>query len=113
MFNLIILALPVLFCAFLAWQNHSLKSENELLNANLNIALNANESLNAELGRLSDDFSAGLSSLAKMKENTTKEVRYVKEIQTQILRDDNATCLGAINDIFARLHEQSSEHKAR
>lgn len=83
-----------------------LEKDNEKLNTSLNMAINANESYKATVGQMQQDYIKGLEVLSAIKNEKEKEVRYVTTIKEKIIRDNNSTCIDAINAIYARLHEQ-------
>lgn len=64
---------------------------------------------NSNLNEIAAQFEVGLKTLNDIKTKKEKEYHYVTTRQTQIIRENNATCLDAINDIFARLREQRAE----
>lgn len=85
---------------------NNLEKDNEKLSTSLNIAINANESYKATIEQIQTDYIKGLEVLSAIKNEKEKEVRYVTTIKEKIIRDNNSTCIDAINAIYARLHEQ-------
>ncbi|ANE34349.1 hypothetical protein CHL_1002 [Campylobacter hyointestinalis subsp. lawsonii CCUG 27631] len=83
-----------------------LEKDNEKLNTSLNMAINANNSYKATIEQMQQDYIKGLETLSAIKNEKEKEVRYVTTIKEKIIRDNNSTCIDAINSIYARLHEQ-------
>ncbi|RAZ49213.1 hypothetical protein [Campylobacter hyointestinalis] len=82
-----------------------LEKDNEKLTTSLNMAINANESYKATTEQMQQDYIKGLETLSAIKNEKEKEVRYVTTIKEKIIRDNNSTCIDAINAIYARLHE--------
>lgn len=85
---------------------NDLTLENENLNANLSLIKEANNAYKDSLDELRQDYIKGLETLSSLKNEKEKEVRYVTTIKEKIIRDNNSTCIDAINAIYARLHEQ-------
>lgn len=85
---------------------NDLTLENENLNQKTTMYLQANNAYKDSLDELRRDYIKGLETLSAIKNEKEKEVRYVTTIKEKIIRDNNSTCIDAINAIYARLHEQ-------
>ncbi|WP_162165524.1 hypothetical protein [Campylobacter fetus] len=108
--NYIYTILGVFTVALLIYFNSvisKLEQENTSLKSSLYASTLANESYEKTLETLSSDYQKGLEVLANMRQEKQKEVRYVTQIKERIVRDNNSTCIDAINAVYARLHEQN------
>lgn len=86
-----------------------LRSENKALKANEAQLSAANESYELALDEMATNYANDMDALRKLSVKRQKESVYVDRVKTRIIRDDNATCTNAINDIFRRLHGQSNK----
>lgn len=84
---------------------NDLTLKNENLNANLSLVKEANNAYKDSLDEIRRDYIKGLETLSAIKNEKEKEVRYVTTIKEKIIRDNNSTCIDAINAIYARLRE--------
>ncbi|EAK0835612.1 TPA: hypothetical protein RPW15_000726 [Campylobacter fetus subsp. venerealis] len=112
--NYIYTILGVLTVALLIYFNSvisKLELENTSLKSSLNTATLSNESYEKTLEILSSDYQKGLEVLANLKQEKQKEIRYVTQVKERIIKDNNSTCIDAINAIYARLHEQRDSNK--
>ncbi|CUU74403.1 hypothetical protein [Campylobacter hyointestinalis] len=82
-----------------------LRLNNENLSTNLSLAKQANNAYKDSLEELRQDYIKGLETLSAIKNEKEKEVRYVTTIKEKIIRDNNSTCIDAINAIYGRLRE--------
>lgn len=85
---------------------NTLSVENENLSTKLSLVKQANNAYKDSLDEIRQDYIKGLETLSRLKNEKEKEVRYVTTIKEKIIRDNNSTCIDAINAIYARLHEQ-------
>lgn len=103
----IILGLLIAFYVYATQKAiNTLNIENENLSTNLSLAKQANNAYRDNIEELRQDYIKGLETLSAIKNEKEKEVRYVTTIKEKIIRDNNSTCIDAINAIYARLHEQ-------
>ncbi|EAH8300447.1 hypothetical protein ACLH6Q_000695 [Campylobacter fetus] len=112
--NYIYIILAVIAAAFLVYFNtaiNNLKLENASLTSSLNSAVYANQDYKKTIESLSSDYQKRLEVLANLKQEKQKEIRYVTQVKERIIKDNNSTCIDAINAIYARLHEQRDSNK--
>lgn len=103
----IILGLLIAFYVYATQKAiNTLNIENENLSTNLSLVKQANNAYRDNIEELRQDYIKGLETLSAIKNEKEKEVRYVTTIKEKIIRDNNSTCIDAINAIYARLHEQ-------
>ncbi|MCR8697142.1 MULTISPECIES: hypothetical protein [Campylobacter] len=106
---IILVSIMVAFSGYGIYQINKLEKENVEVRANLNTALHANSGYKATLEQIQFDYENGLKALSELKQEKTKEVRYVKEIT----RDKNSSCIDSINAIYARLlHQRNADNNA-
>lgn len=106
------LIIAVLLSGYVAYSSYkisSLETENETLSSAVKISEQANKELQIALDESYIEHQKNLEFLEKIKNNNQKERVYVEKIKYQIIKDNNSTCLGAINDAFHRLHEQARD----
>lgn len=109
-FYIIIAILASGYIAYSSYKISSLKSENEMLNNAVNVSLKANKELEITLQESEIDYKRKLELLANQKDKNERERVYVEKIKYKIIRDNNSTCLGAINDVFSRLQQQTRDN---
>ena len=97
--------------AYSSYKISSLKSENQSLNEAIQVSLKANKELEIALSESEIEHQKNLEFLAKAKSQNEKERVYVEKIKYKIIKDNNGTCLNAINDVFSRLHEQTRDNQ--
>lgn len=85
---------------------NNLEKDNEKLSTSLSHAISANESYKLTMEQVQNDYIKGLETLAKLKNEKQKEIRYVTTVKEKIIHDNNSTCIDAINAIYARLQGQ-------
>ena len=99
------------YVAYSSYKISSLESENESLNEAINVSLKANKELEIALDESEIEHKQNLEFLAKAKDKNEKERVYVEKIKYKIIKDNNSTCRGAINDVFSRLHDKARDSK--
>lgn len=109
-FYALLISLP--FVAFLALRSYWLSSEIDTLKENNTALMLTNSSLAEAVNVLQNDFDRGLNAIEKMSKKTQKEVHYVTEIKTQIIKDKNVTCIDTTNAIYNRLWEQADSNSS-
>ncbi len=75
-----------------------------LQNANINLAAAWSDDRNKTQGEI--------DALIKAKNKVRVEKEYVEKIKYKIIKENNASCVSAINDIYARLREQSKDNNS-
>ena len=108
----IYIIIAVLASAYLAYSSYkisSLKTENQSLNEAVQVSLKANKELEIALSESEIEHQKNLEFLAKAKSENEKERVYVEKIKYKIIKDNNGTCLNAINDVFSRLQQQTRD----
>ena len=110
----IYIIIAVLVSGYIAYSSYkisSLKTENESLNEAINVSLKANKELEIALDESEIEHKRNLEFLAKAKDKNEKERVYVEKIKYKIIKDNNGTCLNAINDVFSRLQQQTRDNQ--
>ena len=110
----IYIIIAVLASAYLAYSSYkisSLKTENQSLNEAVQVSLRANKELEIALNESEIEHQKNLEFLAKAKSQNEKERVYVEKIKYKIIKDNNGTCLNAINDVFSRLQQQTRDNQ--
>ena len=110
----IYIIIAVLASAYLAYSSYkisSLKTENQSLNEAVQVSLRANKELEIALSESEIEHQKNLEFLAKAKSENEKERVYVEKIKYKIIKDNNGTCLNAINDVFSRLQQQTRDNQ--
>ena len=108
----IYIIIAVLVSGYIAYSSYkisSLESENESLNEAIKVSLKANKELEIALDESEIEHKRNLEFLAKAKSQNEKERVYVEKIKYKIIKDNNSTCRGAINDVFSRLQQQTRD----
>ncbi|MCI6340624.1 MAG: hypothetical protein MR782_07170 [Campylobacter sp.] len=108
----IYIIIAVLASGYLAYSSYkisSLKTENQSLNQAVQVSLRANKELEIALNESEIQHQRNLEFLAKAKSRNEKERVYVEKIKYKIIKDNNGTCLNAINDVFSRLQQQTRD----
>ena len=95
--------------AYSSYKISSLKTENESLSQAIQVSLKANKELEIALSESEIEHQKNLEFLAKAKSQNEKERVYVEKIKYKIIKDNNGTCLNAINDVFSRLQQQTRD----
>ena len=108
---IIIAVLASGYIAYSSYKISSLKTENQSLNEAVQVSLKANKELEIALNESEIEHQKNLGFLAKAKSRNEKERVYVEKIKYKIIKDNNGTCLNAINDVFSRLHEQTRDNQ--
>ena len=108
---IIIAVLASGYIAYSSYKISSLKTENQSLNEAVQVSLRANKELEIALNESEIEHQKNLEFLAKAKSQNEKERVYVEKIKYKIIKDNNGTCLNAINDVFSRLHEQTRDNQ--
>ena len=108
---IIIAVLASGYIAYSSYKISSLKTENQSLNEAVQVSLRANKELEIALNESEIEHQKNLEFLAKAKSQNEKERVYVQKIKYKIIKDNNGTCLNAINDVFSRLHEQTRDNQ--
>ena len=94
------------------WYIENLQSKLENSEA-LNTALqNANINLAAAWSDDRNKTQGEIDALIKAKNKVRVEKEYVEKIKYKIIKENNASCVLAINDIYARLREQSGDNNS-
>ena len=99
------------YIAYSSYKISNLESENESLNEAINVSLRANKELEIALDESEIEHKRNLEFLAKAKDKNEKERVYVEKIKYKIIKDNNGTCLNAINDVFSRLQQQTRDNQ--
>ena len=97
------------YVAYSSYKISSLKTENQSLNEAVQVSLRANKELEIALNESEIEHQKNLEFLAKAKSQNEKERVYVEKIKYKIIKDNNGTCLNAINDVFSRLRGQTRD----
>ena len=97
------------YIAYSSYKISSLKTENQSLNEAVQVNLRANKELEIALSESEIEHQRNLEFLAKAKSQNEKERVYVEKIKYKIIKDNNGTCLNAINDVFSRLRQQTRD----
>lgn len=105
--NLIATALVLGLLAYFYNANLSLKKEVQELNNIQRQILTANNNFKTSIENLNSSYKKELAILAELKGKKDKEIHYVTTIKERIIKDNNSTCIDAINSIYARLFEQT------
>lgn len=108
---IIIAVLASGYIAYSSYKISSLKSENQSLNEAVQVSLRANKELEIALGESEIEHQKNLEFLAKTKSRNEKERVYAQKIIYKIIKDNNGTCLNAINDVFSRLQQQTRDNQ--
>lgn len=98
--------------AFLWWDNGSLRKENAKKDEQISQIKSANEMLSLAIKKQEDELNATIATLEIAKNKKEIEVRYVEKIKYQIIKDKNASCIGSVNAVFARLFEQTRDQNS-
>ena len=106
---IIIAVLASGYIAYSSYKISSLKTENQSLNEAVQVSLKANKELEIALNESEIEHQKNLEFLAKAKSQNEKERVYVEKIKYKIIKDNNGTCLNAINDVFSRLQQQTRD----
>ena len=106
---IIIAVLASGYIAYSSYKISSLKTENQSLNEAVQVSLKANKELEIALNESEIEHQRNLEFLAKAKSQNEKERVYVEKIKYKIIKDNNGTCLNAINDVFSRLQQQTRD----
>ena len=106
---IIIALLATGYIAYSSYKISSLKSENQSLSQAIQVSLNANKELEIALNESEIEHQKNLEFLAKAKSQNEKERVYAQKIIYKIIKDNNGTCLNAINDVFSRLQQQTRD----
>ena len=108
---IIIAVLASSYIAYSSYKISSLKTENQSLNEAVQVSLRANKELEIALNDSEIEHQKNLEFLAQAKsQNETARV-YVAKIKYKIIKDNNGTCLNAINDVFSRLQQQTRDNQ--
>lgn len=99
------------YVAYSSYKISSLKTENQSLNEAVQVSLRANKELEIALNEREIEHQKNLEFLAKAKSENEKERVYVEKIKYKIIKDNNGTCLNAINDVFSRLQQQTRDNQ--
>ena len=99
------------YVAYSSYKISSLKTENQSLNEAVQVSLKANKELEIALSESEIEHRRNLEFLAKAKDKNEKERVYVEKIKYKIIKDNNGTCLNAINDVFSRLQQQTRDNQ--
>ena len=110
-FYVVIALLATGYLAYSSYKISNLESENESLNEAVQVSLKANKELEIALSESEIEHQKNLEFLAKAKSENEKERVYVEKIKYKIIKDNNSTCRGAINDVFSRLHDKARDSK--
>ena len=108
---IIIAVLASAYIAYSSYKISSLKTENQSLNEAVQVSLRANKELEIALNDSEIEHQKNLEFLAKAKSQNEKERVYVEKIKYKIIKDNNGTCLNAINDVFSRLQQQTRDNQ--
>ena len=108
---IIIAVLASGYIAYSSYKISSLKTENQSLNEAVQVSLRANKELEIALSESEIEHQKNLEFLAKAKSQNEKERVYVEKIKYKIIKDNNGTCLNAINDVFSRLQQQTRDNQ--
>ena len=108
---IIIAVLASGYIAYSSYKISSLKSENQSLNEAVQVSLRANKEIEIALSESEIEHQKNLEFLAKAKSQNEKERVYVEKIKYKIIKDNNGTCLNAINDVFSRLQQQTRDNQ--
>ena len=108
---IIIALLATGYLAYSSYKISNLESENESLSQAINVSLKANKELEIALDESEIEHKRNLEFLAKAKSQNEKERVYVERVKYKIIKDNNGTCLNAINDVFSRLQQQTRDSK--
>ena len=110
----IYIIIAVLVSGYIAYSSYkisSLKTENQSLSQAINVSLRANKELEIALNESEIEHQKNLEFLAKAKSQNEKERVYVERVKYKIIKDNNGTCLNAINDVFSRLQQQTRDNQ--
>lgn len=99
------------YVAYSSYKISSLKTENQSLSQAVQVSLRANKELEIALNESEIEHQKNLEFLAKAKSQNEKERVYVEKIKYKIIKDNNGTCLNAINDVFSRLQQQTRDNQ--
>ena len=99
------------YVAYSSYKISSLKTENQSLSQAVQVSLRANKELEIALSEREIEHQKNLEFLAKAKSENEKERVYVEKIKYKIIKDNNGTCLNAINDVFSRLQQQTRDNQ--
>ena len=108
---IIIAVLASGYIAYSSYKISSLKTENQSLNEAVQVSLRANKELEIALSESEIEHQKNLEFLAKAKSQNEKERVYVERVKYKIIKDNNGTCLNAINDVFSRLQQQTRDNQ--
>ena len=108
---IIIALLATGYLAYSSYKISSLKTENQSLNEAVQVSLRANKELEIALNESEIEHQKNLEFLAKAKSRNEKERVYVERVKYKIIKDNNGTCLNAINDVFSRLQQQTRDNQ--
>ena len=110
----IYIIIAVLVSGYIAYSSYkisSLKTENQSLNEAVQVSLRANKELEIALNESEIEHQKNIEFLAKAKSQNEKERVYVERVKYKIIKDNNGTCLNAINDVFSRLQQQTRDNQ--
>ena len=99
------------YVAYSSYKISSLKTENQSLSQAVQVSLRANKELEIALNESEIEHQKNLEFLAKAKSQNEKERVYVERVKYKIIKDNNGTCLNAINDVFSRLQQQTRDNQ--
>ena len=99
------------YVAYSSYKISSLKTENQSLSQAVQVSLRANKELEIALNESEIEHQKNLEFLAKAKSENEKERVYVERVKYKIIKDNNGTCLNAINDVFSRLQQQTRDNQ--
>ena len=99
------------YVAYSSYKISSLETENQSLSQAINVSLKANKELEIALNESEIEHQKNLEFLAKAKSQNEKERVYVERVKYKIIKDNNGTCLNAINDVFSRLQQQTRDNQ--
>ena len=99
------------YVAYSSYKISSLKTENQSLSQAVQVSLRANKELEIALNDSEIEHQKNLEFLAKAKSQNEKERVYVERVKYKIIKDNNGTCLNAINDVFSRLQQQTRDNQ--
>ena len=99
------------YIAYSSYKISSLKTENQSLSQAIQVSLRANKELEIALSESEIEHQKNLEFLAKAKSENEKERVYVERVKYKIIKDNNGTCLNAINDVFSRLRGEARDNQ--
>lgn len=87
-----------------------LNSKIEKLSQDLSLSASANKNLAHSLDAKAQELQNLTKILESAKKKNEKERAHVERVKYKIIKDNNATCVNAVNDVFKRLHARDSNH---